>query len=188
MRNTISRIVLPAALLFVIGCATTGGGMNTYKEQIGVATPGDLAKETRLVFERFHFVMEREDSSLTYQVFQTRWNGRYPFQDELDSGVVEAMTQLTVTGRARGGGSGSGTTSVRVVEFSAENMVRYAEQGEWVMGLATPMFRDYAEEISNELKMRLTQGLLCSLSLGRHSCRVAERGIRPHSRRVPRSP
>ena len=40
-----------------------------------------------------------------YQVYQTRWKGRTPFQDEADSGVVEAMTRLVVTGRARGGGS-----------------------------------------------------------------------------------
>jgi hypothetical protein len=157
MRNTLSRFVLPAALLFVLGCAASGG-LSAYKEQLGNATPGDLAKETRLIFERFQFEMEREDSSLTYQVYQTRWNGRTPFQDELDSGVVEARTRLVVTGRARGSGS-AGTANVRVVEFVAENMVMYSETGDWVIGRVTPMFREYVDEISNELKMRFTSGL-----------------------------
>lgn len=158
MRKVLSRFVLPTVLLVTIGCAVSGGGMTTYRQQLGMATPGDLAKETRLIFERFHFEMERQDSSLTYQVYQTRWNGRTPFQDELDSGVVEAMTRLMVTGRARGGGS-TGSANVRVVEFTAENRVLFAEGGEWHLGVQTAMFREYIDEISNELKMRLTTGL-----------------------------
>ncbi len=102
--------------------------------------------------------LEREDSSVTYQVYQTRWNGRTPFQDELDSGVVEARTRLIVTGRARGGG-GSGSGNVRVVEFSAENLVMFAANGDWVVGPLTPLVREYLDEISNELKMRFTTGL-----------------------------
>ena len=158
MRKQLSRLVLPTVLLVVVGCAVSGGVMSTYREQLGNATPGDLAKETRLIFEQFHFEMEREDSSVTYQVYETRWNGRTPFQDELDSGVVEARTRLMVTGRARGGGS-TGTANVRVVEFTAENLVMYSANDDWVVGTITPMVRDYIDEISNELKMRFTTGL-----------------------------
>ena len=158
MRNILSRLVMPLAILVVVGCAVSGGSANNYKEQLGMATPGDLAKETRLIFERFQFEIERGDSSVTYQVYQTRWNGRTPFQDELDSGVVEARTRLIVTGRARGGG-GSGSGNVRVVEFTAENLVMYAANGDWVVGPLTPLVREYLDEISNELKMRFTTGL-----------------------------
>lgn len=158
MRKRLSRFVLPTILLVVIGCAVSGGTQAGYKESLGMATPGDLAKETRLIFERFHFEMEREDSSLTYQVYATRWNGRTPFQDELDSGVVEARTRLVVTGRARGSG-GAGTANVRVVEFVAENMVMFSESGDWAIGPVTPLFKEYVDEISNELKMRFTTGL-----------------------------
>ena len=158
MRKQLSRLVLPTVLLVVVGCAASGAAVSTYREQLGNATPGDLAKETRLIFEQFHFEMEREDSSVTYQVYETRWNGRTPFQDELDSGVVEARTRLMVTGRARGGGS-TGTANVRVVEFTAENLVMFSVSGEWVVGRITPMVRDYIDKISNELKMRFTTGL-----------------------------
>ena len=158
MRNLLARFVSPAVLLVVVGCAVSGGGVAAYKEQLGMATPGDLAKETRLIFEQHGFEMETEDSSTTYQVYRTRWNGRTPFQDELDSGVVEARTKLIVTGRARGGGS-SGTANVRVVEFTVENLVMYAANGEWVVGSITPMVRDYIDEISKELKMRFTTGM-----------------------------
>jgi hypothetical protein len=158
MRKFLARLVISAAAVLVVGCAVGSGAMGAYREQLGLATPGDLARETRLVLERFQYEMEREDSSLTYQVFRTRWKGRTPFQDELDSGVVESMTRLVVTGRARGGG-GSGSSNVQVVEFVAENRVLFEPDGEWDLGLATPLFREHVEEIATELKMRLTQGL-----------------------------
>jgi hypothetical protein len=158
MRHFLNRLLSPTVLLVIVGCAAGGGALTGFREQLGVATPNDLGRETRLVLERYQFEMEREDSSLTYQVFSTRWKGRTPFQDELDSGVVEAMTRVVVTGRSRGGG-GSATSTVQVVEFVAENRVMYESEGEWQLGLATPLFREYVGEIANELKSRLTQGI-----------------------------
>ena len=158
MQKTLGRLILSSVVLVLFGCAAGSGGPTTYREQLGMATPGDLAQEVRRIIEEYHYEMETEDSSITYQVYQTRWKGRTPFQDELDSGVVEAMTKFTVTGRARGGGS-TGAANVRVAEFVAENRVRYAESGEWNLGLYTPMFREYAKDISGQLRARLTSGI-----------------------------
>ena len=158
MRVSLLRLLVPALALFVVGCASGGGGPISLREQIGLATPGDLAQRTREVFERFQYELERADSSVTYQTYSTLWRGRYPFQDELDSGVVEVQTRLVVTGRARGGGS-AGAANVRVVELRAENRVRIGEGTEWLLEVMTPMFRDYIDEIAEELKTRLTQGV-----------------------------
>ena len=138
MRASMSRLLLSAAVLALVGCAASGGGSNlqSYRDQLGAATPGDLARETRLIFDRYQFEMERQDSSTTYQAYETRWLGRTPFQDELDSGVTEARTRLIVRGRARGGG-GRGAGDVRQVEFFAENMVQLAGSTEWTRSMSS---------------------------------------------------
>ncbi len=160
MRCFISRLILPAAVLAVFGCAASGGGSNlqSYRDQLGGATPGDLARKTRPIFERFQFEVEREDSSTTYQAYETRWKNRTPFEDELARGATSARTRLFVRGRARGGGS-RGAADVRMVEFTAENMVMLGQATEWTVGFITPNFTEYAKEIGDELRTELQAGI-----------------------------
>ena len=160
MRLSMVSLALPGAAALLVACATSGSGgsATTLREQLGSATPGDLSRKTRLVFERFQFEIERQDSSTTYQVYESRWKGRYPLQDEVDSGVTEAMTRLIVRARARGGG-GIGSTDVRVVEFVAENMVRVGEEPDWRRDLFTPLFREYVGGIAEALRTEFLQGI-----------------------------
>jgi hypothetical protein len=163
MPCSVSKLALPAALLAIVGCAAAGagggaGGSNYYRT-LGQATPGDLARKVRMiVVNKYHYQMEREDSSRTQQLYQTLWYGRYPFQDEIDSGVVAAETRITVRGRARGAG-GVGVISTRVVEFTAENRVRIGDTGEWRLGFMTPMYHEYIDEIAQRLKTELEQSI-----------------------------
>lgn len=162
MGKLITRFAIPLTIFVVAACASsqsTGGSRTTtYRKQVGQATRGDLARKTRLIFNRFHFVMEREDSSVSRQMFQSRWDGRFPLQDEIDSGVVEARTRLTVRARARGAG-GRGAADTRVVELLIENMVRMAEDAPWRRGFMTPLFLVYANRIHEDLKTELLQGV-----------------------------
>ena len=152
-----------AASIAASGCAAASSGddsnFTTYRKDLGKATPGTLARETRhILLDRYAFQLETSDSSTTQQVYRTRWLGRYPFEDEQRSGVVEAMTRITVSGRARGAG-GIGATGVRIVELVAENMVRIGDDPTWQHGVMTPMFRRYIDDIAQRLKTELDEGV-----------------------------
>ncbi len=164
MRNLFARALLPAAILVAVACAssgareTGGGGISIYQKQVGKATRGDLARKSRLIFDRYRFTMAREDSSVSQQFLQSRWEGRFPLQDELDSGVVEVQTRLTVRARARGAGS-RGVADTRVVQLTIENMVRMAPDATWRRGFMTPMFLAYAKRITEDLRSEILQGV-----------------------------
>lgn len=151
-------------MFLAVACASpgsnrTGGeGISVYQKRVGQATRGDLAKKTRLIFDRYQFRMAREDSSVSQQFLQSRWEGRFPLQDELDSGVVEVQTRLTVRARARGAGS-RGVADTRIVQLTIENMVRMAADVTWKRGFMTPMFLAYADRIAEDLKTELIQGV-----------------------------
>ncbi|NIM49636.1 MAG: hypothetical protein GTN62_05380 [Gemmatimonadales bacterium] len=152
MRRTLVGLALAAAMLVAAGCAAASGGGGgsgeaVYRRNLGRATPLDVARYTRVILQRFHYQIERADSTEYYTFFETRWRGRYPFQDELDSGVVEVTSRLTIRARAI-----RGTLSLAPVEFTAENMVRMRESGEWRRGLMTPMAREYFRDIADALK------------------------------------
>lgn len=159
---SLSRLALPAAVFVVIGCAasTSGGrgGATFYTKQLGQATPTDLSRKTRMILDRFRLELEQEDSTVSQQLFITRWTGRFPFQDELDSGVVEAMSRLTIRARARGAG-GRGAANLRVVQLTAENMVRIGEGAEWQWNFLSPMFKKYVDEIAQALKTEFESGI-----------------------------
>lgn len=150
-----------AAAFAIGGCALSSGGesgFTTYRKDLGKATPGTLARETRrIIVDRYAFQLEVSDSSTSQQVYRTRWLGRYPFEDEIQSGVIEAMTRVTVTGRARGAG-GVGVLAVRIVALVAENMVRIGDDPTWQHGVMTPMFKTYIDEIAQRLQTELDEG------------------------------
>jgi hypothetical protein len=109
------------------------------------------------ILNRHQYEIERQDSTAALLTITTRWNERYPLQDETDRGVVEARTRLLVTARARA--RTGGTADVRVVELVAENMVLVADSTAWLQGLMTPMFRQYVDRLVGELKTELLTGV-----------------------------
>ena len=152
-----------SAAFWIGGCAaaSSGGesGFTTYRKDLGKATPGTLARETRrIIVDRFAYQLEVSDSSTSQQVYRTRWLGRYPFPDEIRNGVLEAMTRITVTGRSRGAG-GIGVMAVRIIDLVAENQVRIGDDPEWQHGVMTPMFKEYIDEIAQTLKTELDEGV-----------------------------
>ena len=150
------------AVVVIVGCAASSGGgpaPQTYSKDLGAVTAHDLSRWTLDILQRYQFEMERtRTNSPSYALFVTRWRGRYPLQDELDVGVVEARTQITVRGRVRRPAAG-GMPALMVAVFSAENMVRMADSLEWRRGFMSPMFREYIEEIADRLKTELQSGV-----------------------------
>ncbi len=151
---------LCACILVALGCASAGNGSSstTYRKDLGTVTPRDFAYHTRLILDRNHYEIEQEDSSANYQNFKTRWLKRYPHDDEIEMGVVEIQTQLTLRARSRGSG-GAGSADLRAAELIAQNMARVRGSGEWVLTVMTPTFKEYIDDIARELKTEFSTGI-----------------------------
>jgi hypothetical protein len=112
---------------------------------------------TLKILDQYTYEIERVDET-TYVVVETRWSGRYPLQDEIDAGVEEALTKITVRGRPRGRAS-PGTVNLQVATLTAENRVRFQGSLDWVRGYMSPMFKEYVDEIVRGLTSELDQGV-----------------------------
>ena len=165
MRNAASLLVALGAVA-VAGCTSSSaggaggaGGADplSYKQALGTAALGDIIRQVPRVLLRNQFEIERSDSSSAYLVIRSRWNDRYPLEDERDGGVTEARTRVVLTARARA--RSGGTADVRVVELQAENMVLMGDSTQWRNDFMTPMFRAYIDRIANELKTELLTGI-----------------------------
>lgn len=162
MRLSFPGLYLGAAVA-CLSCASSSQGSAggaeaaSYKKSLGTAALTDIVRQVPKIFNRHQYEIERADSSPSYMTIQTRWNGRYPLQDEIDSGVTEAATRLIVTARARA--RTGGTADVRVVELLAENRVLIGDSTQRRYGFMTPMFREYVDRIAEELKTELLTGV-----------------------------
>lgn len=161
MRRYLLFMLPPAALVWV-ACsvfASRGAAPMTYQLRAGAGTPRDIVVKSRQVLvERRGYQIERIETAGAILAIETRWKGRYPMKDEIDRGVVEAMTRFTLTARARQRQTG-GLTDLRTVQLSADNMVLLADSLDWVRGFMTAMFKAYVEEIARELKTELETGV-----------------------------
>ena len=131
----------------------TGG----LRRELGTAALTDVQRQVPRVLNRHQYEIARDDASPSLLTIQTRWNARYPLEDEMSRGVVQARTRLTLTARSRL--RTGGAADVRVVELLAENMVLLADSTEWRQGFTTPMFQAYLDRIADELRTELRAGI-----------------------------
>jgi hypothetical protein len=162
MHGLVRQLSVAGAVLLAFGCAaaTSGGGTGgtDYRKDLGNVTPHDFSLHGRRILTRYHYEMEQEDSSAAYQQLKTRWYKRYPYDDELQMGVVEIQTQITLRARSRGGGAG-GSGDLRSAELIAQNMARMEGSSDWVLTVMSPMFKEYIDEIARELKTEFSTGI-----------------------------
>ena len=163
MRGLLLSLSLSAVILVVFGCASAAsggsGGATSYRKDLGTVTPHDFSYHTRrIIIERYQYEFEQEDSSASYQSFKTRWRQRILHEDEIAMGVVAIRTQLTVRARSRGGAS-AGIAALQSAELIAENMARMSDSPEWILTVMTPLFKEYIDEIAQELKTEFSTGI-----------------------------
>ena len=155
MRRTSIKLVLPIAVLLASGCAAAtsngdGAISSTFRRTLARATPFDVSKYSRQILERYLYQLERSEETEFYVMFETRWKGRYPFEDEIAAGIQEARSRVTIRARAtRGAGDGTGP-----VEFVAENLVLLEDGGGWVPRVS-PMVEDHFKEVADALRSEL---------------------------------
>jgi len=161
MRGILLGVALPVVAAMALGCAASAGGgsgATTYRKDLGNVTPYDFSRHTQRILGRYHFEFEQMDSTENYQLFKTRWLQRYPLDDEITMGVVEIQTQLTLRARTRGGGA-AGTADLRSAEMIAQNMARLRDSNQWILTVFSPEFKEYIDEIAQELKTEFTSGI-----------------------------
>ena len=163
MRCYLNGLVCLGVAVVSLSCASSSSGAAggaeaaAYKKALGTAALTDIVRQVPRIFNRYQYEIERSDSSPSYLTVQTRWNGRYPLQDEISAGVSEARTRLVLTARARA--RSGGTADVRVVELLAQNMVLIGDSTGWREGVMTPMFKAYIDGIADVLKTELLTGV-----------------------------
>lgn len=159
IRSSRLTFLLLAVVSALSACASSRGtGVAAgLKRELGTATLRDVQRQVPLVLHRYQYEIERDDASSSLLTIQTRWNSRYPFQDEIDSGAVQARTRLILTARSRF--RTGGPADVRVVELLAENMVWMGDSLRWRSGFTTAMFDAYIDRIADELKTELQAGI-----------------------------
>lgn len=151
-------LALSAVILMGAACAARGGP-TTYRVTAGSGTPHDIVRYASRILSRYQFEIERADTSAMQLIIETRWRSRYPLQDEIDAGVEQARTRLTLEARSRRRGVGGPGSDIRQVTITVENMVRLADTVEWVRGFMTPMFRAYIDQLADELETDLHSGV-----------------------------
>ena len=154
MRSPAPFLVCLAGLVAVPGPGRDQPSM--YKKALGTAALTDVQNKVPKVFTRYQYEIERQDESPALLTILTRWNLRYPLEDERAQGVSEAQTRLTLTARART--RSGGTADVRIVDLAAENQVVVGDSTAW-RGLLTPMFKKYVDQLISELKTELLTGI-----------------------------
>ena len=142
-----SRWVVPASLLVFNACAS-GAGSALYRSELGIASGPDAMRITQNVAQQYTYQIETVDTIRDIRI-ETEWLKRRPFEDETAMGVEDAETRLMIVGRPRGSTALGRNYSVML---TVENRLRVQGASAWNESLNTPMFKAYADRISNAMK------------------------------------
>ncbi len=137
---------------FAMGCAGSSsmdGTPRAFRSNLGTATLYDFNQKTRAILAKYQFVVVRFESTTDLTFYETEWKPRYPFQDEIDQGIEEARTRITIqaTPRTRAA-MGSDLNTVR---FEAENQVRFRNGMDWHFVEMSDMLKAYLREVADDL-------------------------------------
>lgn len=158
MFKALSGFVLPLLVIVTAACAARGARPSTYNLTAGSATVHDIVHHGTRILNRHQFEIQRVDSNTANLIIETRWRSRYPFPDEIDGGVMEAMTKLTINARRVRRISGGGS-DVRRVHVVAQNRVLLTDSLSWTTGFMTPRFKNFVDQIVDELRIEFESGI-----------------------------
>lgn len=163
MKPLTSCAVLSLLISLSVGCAGSASGdkaegSSGYSTDVGTATEFDFYQKTRRILDRYQYEIIRHEESADMLYLETRWKDRYPFQDEQEIQVVQAMTRVIVQARPRTRG-GMSTSRIYKVNFIAENMVLFANNDAWVHIPLTLMCREYLGKFAEDLRTEFRIGI-----------------------------
>ncbi|CAN5883540.1 hypothetical protein BH23GEM9_BH23GEM9_34020 [soil metagenome] len=144
------RTLLLLLLLLLVGaaCASGRAGSPLYRRDIGTATGPDAFTLAEQVIHRHGYEIEQSDTIPEIRIV-TKWKPRQPVRDEMVLGITSAENRIIVVGRIRGQ---SELGAYYNVNMTIENRVQVAGSSEWNETLNTDLFREYADNISNDYR------------------------------------
>ena len=158
LKKYIGVIIILLAIGILLGCASSGKprtNPTNYNRNVGTAYPLDMKTKTVRILNKFNYVVVRQEESFEQIYYETDWRYRQPFDDEIDLGIVDARTRLTVTAtpRTRVG------TDLYNVRVRAETQVRFQDTEEFTVVPMSDLLIKYLNDISDDLKMELSTGI-----------------------------
>ncbi|MCG8608481.1 hypothetical protein MJD09_26270 [bacterium] len=149
-----------AGCLCLIGCAgTSGGGVPgsqfRYTANVGqgsgvVSLEGFRDITYQILEGRYQYVILRFRELGNRLTFETDWQNRAAFQDEVALGAQEAKTKIYGDAKYIRL-SGSGATKVTAITLRADNML-LMKSGAWELQPCTPQCKEYLRDCFNKLE------------------------------------
>lgn len=160
-RIILLSVTLPTLALLSVGCGSrsadvSGSRTSTYSADLGTATAYDFRDKTGRLLARYQFSVYRFEETTDLIYLETEWKNRYPFDDEIDQGIVEARTRLIIQARPRiQTPTGSDLNTVKLV---AENLVRFQNSAQWQRVPMSKQLRAYLKRFVDELQTEFRTG------------------------------
>jgi hypothetical protein len=160
MQNAVSRGSLFLLLLALMGCAASSSGSKSatlkYTADLGTATTFDFQEKSQRLLNKYQYQIERYDEFGPRLYLETQWKDRRPFDDEQNSGIVEARSKIIL--EAKPHTRSAGTTRLNKVQLIGENLVIFAKTQAWVSVPLTPMCKAYFKQFADDLRTEFRTG------------------------------
>lgn len=131
---------------------------NVLERSAGHASGPDIVTKIPQTLRRRSYTIHDSRRTGRTIYFETNWKSRQPFEDEADSGADLARTRIIVRARQSAG-------KLFALSIEAQNEVRgVPDAGDWAGESwstipATEMFRGYARELIEEIRLEVDAGL-----------------------------
>ncbi|MCI0693395.1 hypothetical protein L0337_15495 [candidate division KSB1 bacterium] len=162
MLKSIFSLGLCLLIPFLIDCAGSSSGgstpSHTYIANVGTATSFDVNEKTRRLIDKHQYVVFRYEQSQDMIYFETEWKERAPFQDEQDSGILQARTRFILEARPRIRVEVAGSSDLNNVRLIFENMVLFESSPDWQYVPMTAMCKSYVRRIADDLNTDFRTG------------------------------
>lgn len=152
MTNRALSLLAGFAFLVLTGCASGGAGSggDAFTMSLGMGSPTNLERNTANLLNRYGYEIERFDQTSNDVYIETRWRVRGVFEEEAEAGYADARNKLYITGRPRGANLN--------LHLRMTNQGREAG-GSWEPMPSTEEFREFAQEIGQELRSEFATGI-----------------------------
>ncbi|MCI0693394.1 hypothetical protein L0337_15490 [candidate division KSB1 bacterium] len=158
-KRVLSFCKLILFLLFFLGCASSASREKAPSASDYVAkriepTKGeDFFIASQLILSsRFQYEIARTEETSQELYLETSWKNRYPFEDEIASGVVQARSRIILRARPSYIGPADPAAQLYNLDFHAENEVLLESKDEWLRLPMSKMLRQYFDRIVGDLK------------------------------------